>query len=104
MDFRATEIDFRYKSNMTWKTASFSSQCIRTGDKPGSVAGYNYNLSQNEVLVVGRGHTRVAAIKHSTKGCTSTSQSHMPSNSCVYAPPIITIQRKSQLIFWGSWI
>lgn len=91
MDFIATWIDFRYKSNLTWKTASFSSQCIRMGDKPRSAAGYNYSLSQNEVLVVLKGHQGVAAIKCSTKGCTSTSQSHMPSNSCVYAAPIFTI-------------
>lgn len=67
MDFRAMQIDFRYKSNLTWKIVSFSSQCIRMGDKPGSAAGYNYSLSQNEVLFVLKGHQRVAAIKYSTR-------------------------------------
>lgn len=90
MDFRAMQIDFRYKSNLTWKTASLSSQCIRMGDKPGSAAGYNYSLSQNKVLDVLKRHQGVAAIKCSTKGCTSTSQSYMPSNSCIYADPIFT--------------
>lgn len=97
MDFRAMQIDFRYKSNLTWKIASFSSQCIRMGDKPGSAAGYNYSLSQNEVLIVLKGHQRVAAIKYSTKGCISTSQSYMPSNSCVYAAPIFTILIKEKV-------
>lgn len=90
MDFRVTWIDFRYKSNLTWKTASFSSQCIRMGDKPGSAAGYNYRLSQNKVLVVLKGHQGVGAIKCSTEGCTSNSESYMPSNSCIYASPIFT--------------
>lgn len=91
------EIDFRYKSNLTWKIASFFSQCIRMGNKPGSAAGYNYSLFQNEVLVVLKGHQRVAAIKYSTKGCIFTSQSDMPSTSCIYAAPIFAILIKEKV-------
>lgn len=90
MDFRATQIDFRYKSNLMWQTASFSLQRLRVGDKPGSAAGYNYSLSQNEVLVVLKGHQGVTAIKCSTKGCTSTSQSYMPSKTCIHVAPVFT--------------
>lgn len=99
------QIDFRYKSDLTWKIASFSIQCVRMGGKPGSAAGYNYSLSQNEVLVVLKGHQRVAAIKYSTKGCISTSQSDMPSTYCIYAAPIFTIQIKEKVnkkIFRGN--
>lgn len=84
----------------------FSPHCIRMRDKPGSTAGYNYSLSQNEVLVVLKGHQRVAAIKYSTKGCISTSQSCMPSNSCIYAASIFTSLIKEHVnkkIFWGNW-
>lgn len=106
MDFRAMQIDFRYKSNLTWKTASLSSQCVRMGGKPGSAAEYNYSLSQNEVLVFLKGHQEVAAIKCSTKRGTSTSQSHMPSDFCVCAAPIFTIliwEKVNSKLFWGSW-
>lgn len=70
---------------------------MRTGDKPGSAAGYNYSLSQNEVLVVLKGHQRVKGIKYSTKGCISTSQSYMPSNFYIYATPIFTILIKEKV-------
>lgn len=97
MDFRAMQIDFIYKSNLMWKITPFSSQCIRMGDKPGSASGYDYRLSQNEVLIVLKGHQRVAVIKYSTKGCISTSQSYMPSKSCIYAATIFTILSKEKV-------
>lgn len=59
-----------------------SSQRIRMGDKSGSAAGYNYSLTQNEVLVVLKGHQGLEAIKCSTKWCTSTLQSCILSNFC----------------------
>lgn len=83
MNFGETQISFGYKSNLTWKTASFSSQCIRMGDKSESAAGYNYSLSPYKVLVVLKGHQGIAAISCSTEGCMSTSQSCM-SSDCAF--------------------
>lgn len=68
-----------------------SSQCIRMGDRSGSAAGYNYSLSQNDVLVVLKGHQGLETIKCSTKWCTSTLPSCMLSDSCIYSALILTI-------------